>query len=224
MISSLNLRNLDEEGEDGTPGAGRKGEHFTKDELEAKVKKAREEGRIAGYLAGAEDGRNEARDTALAAQAETAEMLAKELARLAVAAQEHRAALIAQVVGFTLQTCEVVFPELIDRFSKVRVKKMVGQSLKMAIGSIRIRIRLSPATMAALEDELRQRAAYYKCDGALDLAADETMHDGEARMEWDHGRLDYGFEQICNRLLAELRQTSEKAQGARKEIGGHGQV
>ena len=160
----------------------------------------------------------------VAIQAETAEMLSQELARLAVSAEEHRAALVSQVVGFTLQTCEVVFPELIDRFSKARVKKMVGQSLKMAIGSVRIRIRLSPATLSALEGELRQRAAYYKCDAALDLASDETMRDGEARMEWDHGRLDYGFEQICNRLLAELRQTNDKAQGANKEKAGHGQA
>ncbi|WP_197470829.1 hypothetical protein, partial [Sulfitobacter sp. HI0054] len=72
--------------------------------------------------------------------------------------------------------------------------------------------------------ELRQRAVYYKCDRVLDLRADPELPDGDARMEWDHGNLDYGFKKICDRLLAELRDTHARALKAQKEKDGNGQA
>lgn len=223
MISRPKLRNFDEDmGE--VQAFGAKIETFTKDEVDALVKSAHEQGHQAGFLMGADAGRAEMRRSFQSIQVETVDALTQELARLAVKAEEHRAALLAQVVGFTLQSCEVVFPELIERLSAARVKKVAHHSLKMAIGSSRIHIRLSPATMSSLEADLRARAIYYKCDHALDLQPDPSMRDGEARMEWDRGALEYGFEQICNRLLTELREAHKKAIHAQKETIGNDKI
>lgn len=217
MITHLKLENFDAPG-----GREHDPDHPTPEEIEARIKKAHKQGHIEGYLQGAQDGRAEMHKTMEAEQAQIAEKMAQELARLAQGMQAHQEALVAQIVGFTLQTCEVVFPEVIERFSAARVQKMVTKSLKMAIGSSRIQMRLSPATLDKLGPELRSRAAYYKCDDVLDLRADPELPDGDARMEWDHGSLDYGFKKICDRLLGELRETHRRAVDAQKEKDGHG--
>ncbi|MGJ8544679.1 MAG: hypothetical protein ACSHWZ_04480 [Sulfitobacter sp.] len=222
MISALKLRNFDEDGSAGGPA--RDPNQPSREEIDEMVKKAHKQGHIEGYLTGADAGRAEMRQTMEAAQAEMVDGLSKELARLATSVAAQQEALVSQVVGFTLQTCEIVFPELIERLSAARVRKMALQSLKMAIGSSRILVRMAPATLEQIGPELRQRARYYKCDAALELTADDTLREGDARMEWDHGSLDYGFEKICARLLGELRETHKRAIEAQKEKDGHGQA
>ncbi|SFT08743.1 Flagellar assembly protein FliH [Sulfitobacter marinus] len=220
MISRLNLRNFDDDGSStaGDPDAA------TNEEIEARIAKAHKQGHIEGYLTGADAGRAEMAKTMEKAQTEMVEMLAQELARLAIAAEQRHEALVAQVVGFTLQTCEIIFPEIIERMSAERVRKTAMRSLKMAIGSSRIRVRLSPDTLAEIGPELRMQAAQHQCDHALELQADPELHAGDARMEWDHGGLDYGFQKICDRLLAELRDTHQRAINAQKDKDGHGQA
>lgn len=222
MISTLKLRNFDEDANPSTQPSDP--DQPTAEEIEAKIKKAHKQGHIEGYLAGADAGRAEMHKQMQGEHAQMAEKLAQELARLATAMQGHTDALVAQVVGFTLQTCEIVLPEVIERLSTERVKKTVTQSLKMAIGSSRIKVRLSPQTLAQIGPELQSRAAYYKCDDVLDVQAAPAIADGDARMEWDHGSLDYGFKKICDRLLAELRETHRRAVDAQKEKDGHGQA
>jgi flagellar biosynthesis/type III secretory pathway protein FliH len=220
MITRLNLRNFDD---DGTTSPD---DHHaaTDEEIEARIAKAHKQGHIEGYLTGADAGRAEMAKTMEKAQTEMVETLGQELARLAIAAEQRHEALVAQVVGFTLQTCEIIFPEIIERMSAERVRKTATQSLKMAIGSSRIRVRLSPATLAEIGPELRMQAAQHHCDHALELQADPELHAGDARMEWDHGNLDYGFQKICDRLLVELRDTHQRAINAQKEKDGHGQA
>jgi flagellar biosynthesis/type III secretory pathway protein FliH len=220
MITRLNLRNFDD---DGTTSPD---DHHaaTNEEIEARIAKAHKQGHIEGYLTGADAGRAEMAKTMEKAQTEMVETLGQELARLAIAAEQRHEALVAQVVGFTLQTCEIIFPEIIERMSAERVRKTATQSLKMAIGSSRIRVRLSPATLAEIGPELRMQAAQHHCDHALELQADPELHAGDARMEWDHGNLDYGFQKICDRLLVELRDTHQRAINAQKEKDGHGQA
>jgi flagellar biosynthesis/type III secretory pathway protein FliH len=220
MITRLNLRNFDD---DGTTSPD---DHHaaTNEEIEARIAKAHKQGHIEGYLTGADAGRAEMAKTMEKAQTEMVETLGQELARLAIAAEQRHEALVAQVVGFTLQTCEIIFPEIIERMSAERVRKTATQSLKMAIGSSRVRVRLSPATLAEIGPELRTQAAQHHCDHALELQADPELHAGDARMEWDHGNLDYGFQKICDRLLVELRDTHQRAINAQKEKDGHGQA
>jgi flagellar biosynthesis/type III secretory pathway protein FliH len=220
MITRLNLRNFDD---DGTTSPD---DHHaaTNEEIAARIAKAHKQGHIEGYLTGADAGRAEMAKTMEKAQTEMVETLGQELARLAIAAEQRHEALVAQVVGFTLQTCEIIFPEIIERMSAERVRKTATQSLKMAIGSSRIRVRLSPATLAEIGPELRMQAVQHHCDHALELQADPELHAGDARMEWDHGNLDYGFQKICDRLLVELRDTHQRAINAQKEKDGHGQA
>ena len=130
MITSLKLQNFDEDGKSKPQDPALP----TPEEIEAKIKKAHKQGHIEGYLAGADAGRAEMHQTMQAEHAAMAEKLAQELGRLAQAMQAHQEALMAQIVGFTLQTCEIVLPEVIERLSTARVKKTVIQSLKMAIG------------------------------------------------------------------------------------------
>jgi flagellar biosynthesis/type III secretory pathway protein FliH len=207
MISALKLRNFDDDGSAPSHDPNQP----TGEEVAALIAKAREEGRIGGYLAGAEDGRNEMRRTMQASQAEMLDSLTQQLAQLAATSAAQQEALVEQIVGFTLQTCEIVFPELIETMSVARVKKTALQSLKMAIGSSRIQVKLSPTTLAEIGPELHARATYYRCAKALELQADPDLADGDARMGWDHGSLDYGFRKICDRLLTELRETHKRA-------------
>ncbi len=119
MITALKLRNFDDDGSAPSHDPNQ----LSSAEVAVLVAKAREEGRIGGYLAGAEDGRNEMRRTMQATQAEMLDSLTQQLAQLAATSAAQQEALVEQIVGFTLQTCEIVFPELIETMSVARVKK-----------------------------------------------------------------------------------------------------
>lgn len=214
MITALNLRNFDEDGSAPRPKPGEK--LYTSDEVRAMLRAAHEKGREAGVAEGRAEAEAEAQTSQLAQQAETLEALGVELARLSGEAVEHRAALEAQVIDFALSVAEKVFPELIERLSTERAAQNVRRALKMAIGSTRMRIYLSPAALAALEPEIRQRAAYYKLEPALDLRGDATMQDGEVRMEWDRGSLEHAYERMCAQILEELRAVHARVSPALK--------
>jgi flagellar assembly protein FliH len=74
------------------------------------------------------------------------------------------------------------------------------------MGSPRITVFMSQRALdmhrAAIEDTIRNRHA----DVEVKLATDPALDDGDARVEWDNGVMEYSFGQIADQLLDALRQ------------------
>lgn len=221
MISAMRLQNFDEDPAKAARRASA-GKSYDEDETREMVRAAYERGMREGRSQGHAEGRAEAEGEMDAALAESLQATAAQLDELARGAGDHRAALEAQVLEFTLSVCDAVFPELVAKMSAERVGAQVRRALKMAIGSQAIRIRLSPQTKDVLARELGHRMEYYRIEQACRIDADPDLAPGDVRMEWDSGSLEYAYETVTGLILEELRKTHAASQAAQKERGNNG--
>ncbi|MCU4654321.1 FliH/SctL family protein [Roseibacterium sp. SDUM158016] len=180
---------------------------YTEDELHAAEWAARAE----GFEAGRAHGKTEALEAAAAARAaerhDALVTLAAQMQELCAGAVDHRTALETQMTEFAIVACERIVPEILRTRSTDRAAAEVRRCLGLIMGSTRIRVFLSQRALeehrGIIEETVRDRHAGV----ALELSSDPALADGDARVEWDNGVMDYSFGQIAEQLLDALRQT-----------------
>jgi flagellar assembly protein FliH len=177
---------------------------------ESDLRAAEQTARAEGFEAGRSVGRSDAMEASEAIRAEERHdallALAARIETLCADTGAHRAALEAQMTDFALVTCERVMPEILRTQSIDRAAAEVRRCLGLVMGSPRIRVVLSQRALdthrAAIEDTIRDRHAGVE----VELATDPALGEGDARVEWDNGVMDYSFGQIADQLLEALRK------------------
>jgi flagellar assembly protein FliH len=177
---------------------------------ESDLRAAEQTARAEGFEAGRSVGRSDAMEASEAIRAEEKHdallSLAARMETLCAEAGAHRNALEAQMTDFALVTCECVMPEILRTRSADRAAAEVRRCLSLVMGSPRITVFMSQRALdmhrAAIEDTIRNRHA----DVEVKLATDPALDDGDARVEWDNGVMEYSFGQIADQLLDALRQ------------------
>jgi len=180
---------------------------YTEEELRAAEFAARAE----GFEAGRTHGKAEALDAAKAARAEERHdallALATQLQMLCEDAASHRCALETQMTEFALVACERIVPEILRTKSTIRAAAEVRRCLGQVLRSSRIRVFLSQNALeehrALIEATIRDR----HLGTSVELAVDPTLADGDARVEWDNGVMEYSFGQLAEKLLDAIRKT-----------------
>ncbi|MGP1355317.1 hypothetical protein [Roseicyclus sp.] len=198
---------------DAGPGAGQQKPDcartltFTEQELREAERTARAEGFEAGRRHGRSEALAEAEAARTAERHEAVLALAARVDTLCAEAAKHRAALEGQMLDFAVATCERLMPELLRTRSTDRAVAEVRRCLARASGSPRIRIYLSSAALE-LHGPAIEEAARDRHEGVeLVLAADPALADGDARVEWENGVMEYSFGQIAEQVLDALRRT-----------------
>nr|WP_282960695.1 FliH/SctL family protein [Actibacterium sp. MT2.3-13A] len=121
-------------------------------------------------------------------------------------ADRHRAALEAQALDFTLSVCEQVFPEVLRRCSRDRALDRVKKTIALALGSACLRVALSPSALPLLRPDIEAAARAAGLEARIEIAVDPALAEGDVRMEWNNGFMDYSCAAICDRILTALRQ------------------
>ena len=178
---------------------------YTPEDMEAALSKVRDEALREGHAAGRAEGLAEARASAEALRAEALGALGPQLEQLIGAADRHRAALEAQVLDFTLSVCEQVFPEVLHGCSRDRVLDRVKKTIELALGSSCLRIMVSERALPLLQPEIEQAAQAGGLEARLEIAADPALSEGDVRVEWDNGFMEYSFADVCDRILTALK-------------------
>ncbi|MGC9370117.1 MAG: hypothetical protein ACP5DX_11315 [Paracoccaceae bacterium] len=184
---------------------------YTTEDMEAALAQARAEAFRDGHGAGRAEGLAQARGDAEALRAEALGALGPQLERLIGAADRHRAALEVQVLDFTLSVCEQVFPEVLRGCSHDRALDRVKKTIELALGSSCLRIMLSERALPLLRPEIERAAQAVGLDARLEIAADPALAEGDVRMEWDNGFMEYSFADVCDRILTALKQARRGA-------------
>lgn len=177
----------------------------TAEDLAEAVAQARAEAYAEGRCAGNAEGMAEAEATVNGQRAAALIALTPQIAALVQAQESHRAALEAQVLAFALSVCEQVFPELLRRHAHARALAQVRRALSIGLGSVSLHLALSPAALILLRDELNAAISERGLQGRVELRDDPTLDDGDVRVDWDSGYLEYSFSSICERILTSLR-------------------
>lgn len=209
------LRDFDDEAQRRAAEAERaRRATITPEELEQALAEARaaafEEGRAAGHAAGRAEAMAE--DTARRTEALLA--VRGQMDDILGHAARHRRALEAQALDFAMSVCEKVFPEVIAERGRDRAASAVRRTLRLALGSARLRIRLSPADEAALRPALEQDARLALPGVRAEILRDETLEAGAVRVEWDNGFMEQSFAATCRQILSALARS-------RAEFGPH---
>ncbi len=183
----------------------------TPEELSDAVTAARAEAFAEGRSAGHSEGLAEASGAQGARRAAALDALKPQISSLVQAADSHRAALEAQVLDFALSVCEQVFPELLRHRAHDRTLAQVRRALSIGLGSATLRVALSPDALRLLRDELNDAITEAGLQGRVEMRADPALVDGDARVDWESGLLEYSFAAICDRILGALREARSAA-------------
>lgn len=177
----------------------------TPEELAQAVEAARAAAFAEGRLAGHSDGLAEAAATDSARRAAALDALMPQIAALVEAADKHRAALEAQLLDFALSVCEQVFPELLRHRAHDRVLAQVRRALSVGLGSATLEVTLSPGALHLLRPDLEAAIHESGLQGRVDMRGDPDLIDGDVRVVWESGCLEYSFASISDRILRVLR-------------------
>lgn len=181
---------------------------YTQEEYDAALAAAVEFGRADGRAQGHAEGLAEAHASLASRQVEALEALRPQVAQMLEDRLAHHDALERHIVAFTLEVAEKVLPEFISARSPLAAAAQARRAIGLAFASPRLRIRLSQAARDILAPELEALVADRLAPGQLDVAADPALADGEARVIWEDGFMDYSFERVCARILAVLREAA----------------
>jgi flagellar assembly protein FliH len=183
----------------------------TPEELAEAVSAAREAAFAEGRCAGHAEGLAQAAAADDARRAAILEALMPQMLSLVQAADTHRAALETQLLDFALSVCEQVFPELLKHRAHDRALAQVRRALSVGLGSATLQVSLSPEALRLLHEDLDISIAECGLQGRVEMRADPALADGDVRVTWDSGFLEYSYASICNRILRVLREARTAA-------------
>lgn len=179
----------------------------TPEELEAAVSKAEADAYTKGWEDGHNSGTINTNATLLARQTEALDALSPQIGELIGAGDRHRGALEGQAVGFVLAVFEQVFPEFRSQRALDRVAEQVRHAVGLALGSASLRIFLSEAAAPGLAPMLESAARAQGFEARIEIGADAGLADGDVRVEWDNGFMEYSFDALCAQILDALRRS-----------------
>lgn len=212
-------RNFDEERMCTAIATGQNGDSVQADDtlLRDADDRVRQQGFDDGYRQGRVDGRAELELERAAEQDTALSELAKCCATLCGDAEKHRQALEQEMLEFATRACEKVLPDLIQAQSSDRVFAEIRRHLRFAMGSPKLTVKISEATHqnhgAKLEAVLKTSAATTE----IELSVDDQLAEGDARMAWQNGMMEYSYERVCASVLDALRSVRKAASKPKKE-------
>jgi flagellar assembly protein FliH len=186
---------------------------FTRADLDAAVAAAEDRAHAAGRSAGHAEGLAEARAEIAARQLEALQAIAPQLQQMIDDRLTHHATLERQMVGFALAVCEKVLPEFLATRSARAAADEIRRTLALALHSPRLQVRLAAATRDLIAPELEAIARERLDAGQIEISVDPALADGEARVLWQDGFMEYSFEKICSGILDALRATAGRDSG-----------
>ncbi len=146
-----------------------------------------------------------------AVQAQMSELLSQDAAR--------RRELERDVVDMLIEIGERIAPEFLSAYSADLVRDRIRSGLRMAGGRAGLTLRVSPGTEAALGAHLAGLARDRGAEGAPQVVADPALCDGEARLDWENGGLDYSLDKACAGVLEALREAAAKLNDDQGKVG-----
>lgn len=192
---------------------------YSADDVDHLIAEARETALRQGREEGAAMARAEAEAGQAARSAAALEAIAARLTDLLAQDAAHRRALERDVVDMLVEIGERIAPEFLSAYSADLAQARIGAGLRMAGGSAKLTVRVSPEVAQQLEPQLAAMAQAAGLDPAPRLLADPALGAGEAGLDWDNGGLDYSLERSCEAVLTALREAAGKLNDDQGKVG-----
>lgn len=208
-MNSVYHRDFDAELEDEARAAERaRIALYTPDDLAAAAQSASKLAYERGLAEGHSRGHSEAMTEIEARRAAALEALLPKLDRMLAERLEHRTALEAQMLDFTLSVCERVLPDFLDQHAPHAAAAEIRRVIALALNAPRLRIRLSPQTRDLMAPEIEALTAARLAPQQTEITADASLAPGNAHVAWDDGFAEYSYAAVCDEILAALKEAT----------------
>ncbi|MEM1064540.1 MAG: FliH/SctL family protein [Pseudomonadota bacterium] len=174
--------------------------------LDQLKQRLRAEGYAEGHGAGLAEARQEAADDRAKLRQLALDTLAQRAAALHRDAEAHRRALEHQLLEFALNTCERVLPEILEATSKDRAVDSIKRCIALAGGVPTLRVTVSDAVLQDHGAAIADAFGAGNEDMRVSVQADPAMQDGDARVEWQHGSMEFSLARITESIVNAVRQ------------------
>lgn len=195
---------------------------FSRDEHEALLEEARTAAREEGYNEGYSKGEEDMRSSILQDCANSLQVMIPQIESFLSATSEHRDHLEQQVTQFAEAVLKRILPEIVDKYSKERVREEVSRVLSMAMMKPGLKVYLSVNVAEQLTEEFADLAKEMDRPDGIVAVPDETLKDGDLKVVWDNGFLEYSYEDVCNHILDCVRGPQAGATMDSETEGNHG--
>ncbi|MFY0597923.1 MAG: hypothetical protein JXQ85_15950 [Cognatishimia sp.] len=216
-MMALSLRDFDAEsdryGGDATAEVAAAAEtplySFTEEELGKLLVEARQEGMKQGREEGLTEGRREAQADLQAQATAATQELRDQFAVFVSQDSQRRAELERDLIDMVLDICERAVPDLLKAHSTDQVQARLADAIGKGARHAELEIRISPETETILTDVITQITPPDQTV-APKIFADVSLKNGEARMTWENGFMQYSLDRVCEEILLALRHASEQ--------------
>mgnify|MGYP001773580872 CR=1 FL=1 len=173
---------------------------------------ALQEIRDAAFEAGRAQGEREAearmRGAAETLRAQTLTRIGEGVSRLISDREEQERSLEAQLLDYAIAIGEKVLPDLVETRSHQHVISQIRKSVRMGLGSSRVRIRLSGKDLDLIGSDPEALGISPEHAARVALVACDRLRPGDLEIDWDQGGLSYSFSAICEEILNLLRKSN----------------
>lgn len=182
---------------------------FTEEELGKILAEARQQGFEQGQEDGLNTGRREAQADLQAQATAATQELRDQLAVFVSQDAERRAELERDLTDMVLEIAERAVPDMLKAYSTEQVQARLADAIGKGARQAELDIRVSPETEAILAEMITQITPPDRVMPPK-VAADPNLKNGEARMTWENGFMQYSLDRVCEEILLALRHASEQ--------------
>ncbi len=177
---------------------------YSQKDLDDAIKMARAEGYEDGRVSGRSEAFSSAEDNEAGRRLAALEAAAPVMLALFQDADRHHATLEAQMLGFVISVFERVAPEVVSALARPQAERGAREAIQMALGSASLRVFFPPEAAKESGDDLLRTARSSGLAGRVEVKSDPALAPGDMRAEWDHGVMEYSFNDICQRIFDAL--------------------
>lgn len=184
---------------------------YTPEDLEEAVQKASAAAYEDGRMAGRAEASVQHQESTASKTADTLVVLAPKLQEILTKSDQHRAALEAQVLDYVMTVARQLLPEILDKTAIIRTDAEVKKAIKMALGASSLRIYIPSELAGEMSASIEHQVQAAGFDGRVQIQADHRLRPGDARVDWDHGAMEFSLTELCDRTLKALQDATHDA-------------
>ncbi|QFT47379.1 flagellar assembly protein H [Roseivivax sp. THAF40] len=191
---------------------------YSESEVQTKIQLATEAAYARGQDAGWRTAHTEAMGQAERQHLAALEQLGSQLRSLMEGEANHRSKLEDDVVALVKAVLTKVLPDLQSQLSRTRLENEILAHVKLALGSSTLRIRVSTLDLPQLKDTILRKADTLGVTSRIQISSDAALSQGECRVDWDDGFMEFGFEKVCRSILELLQADPEQPAVIEQEL------
>lgn len=174
------------------------GRFYPFEEIDSMKAQAEEEGRAKGAAEGREAAWQEAMNSIEKQNSDTLGTIAAQLKDLFPVAHQTAETAFSTALGFSMALCRKIMPALAEKNALEEISALLEKNFHFLKEEPKITIRLNPAVVERMKPHIAEIVKKESYGGKVAVIRDDSIPEGDCRIEWKNGGLERKTEDILN--------------------------